>query len=93
MQIGKGRHSRPEVCCSPLSSWVRSSGTRAPGWSPSQPDCQARAPSVVGGEVRKVDLHSWVRERHGFAVRSDDASAGTTRHRVKGRAPMVCTSR
>ena len=31
MQMGSGRHSRPEVCWRPRSSWLRSSGSSAPG--------------------------------------------------------------
>ena len=75
MQIGKGRHSRPEVCCSPLSSWVRSSGMTCARVQPKPAGRQGQGPGVVGGEVGKVDLHSRVGERHGLAVRSDDAAA------------------
>ena len=43
MQIGSGRHSRPEVCWRPRSSWLRSSGSTAPACRPSQPAAMASA--------------------------------------------------
>src|SRR3990172_3851380 len=55
-----------------LGSVQRNDSTRVES---EPPYCQGKGPSVVGGEVREVDSDPRVRERHGLAVRSDDAAA------------------
>src|SRR5512141_126735 len=55
-----------------VGSVQRNKGARG---EPEPPDCQSKSPSVVGGEVRKVDLHTRICEWHGFAIGSDDTSA------------------
>ena len=63
MQIGSGRHSRPEVYWRPRSSWLRSSGSTAAGVQAEPAGGHREGLGVILREVGEIDPHARVGER------------------------------